>query len=234
MNKKRIYIKYVFLGISLLFLFNGCALYNQFFGTGETEMLPEELMSQGIHDIETGNYKNAIDKFQELKDRYPYSQYAIEAELKIADAHFKKLDYDSAINAYDEYEKMHPKDKNIPYAIYQKGVSHLNQVASIDRDQRHTRLAKEEFERLIKRFPKDVYAKRARRNIRECLIFLAEYEMQVGRFYFSKGNYKAAMDRFLYLIGNYPDMGQYYQALEYISLCKEKLSETEEKSQPGL
>ena len=55
------------------------------------------------------------------------------------------------------------------------------------------------------------------------MIFLAEYELYVGRFYFNKGDYKAALDRFLYLIRHYPDMGQYREALEYISICKEKL-----------
>jgi outer membrane protein assembly factor BamD len=232
MDKIRISIRIIFLGISFLFLLNGCALYDQFFGSGETEMLPEELMSEGIKDIETGNYKNAIEKFQELKDRYPYSRYAIEAELKIADAYNKKKDYDSAFIAYDEYEKMHPKDKNIPYVIYQKGMSHFNRVESIDRDQSHTLRAKEEFERLIKRFPKDDYANRARGNIRHCLIFLAEYELYVGQYYFKNGKYKAAMDRLIYLVSNYPDMGQYHEALEYISICKEKIAETEENSPP--
>ncbi|MBN2062528.1 MAG: outer membrane protein assembly factor BamD [Deltaproteobacteria bacterium] len=224
--------RFIFLGIFLLFLSNGCALYDQFFGKGETEMLPEELMSEGMKDVDSGNYKNAIEKFQEVKDRYPYSRYAIEAELKVGDAYFKKGDYDSAYNAYDEYERMHPRDKNIPYAIYQKGMSHFRQIESIDREQTHTLSAKDEFERLIKRFPKDPHANKARRNIRECLIFLAEYELYVGRFYFRKGKYKAAMDRFLYLIMNYPDMGQYHHALEYISLCKERLSETVDNPPP--
>ena len=195
-------------------------------------MLPEELMSEGMEDIETGNYKSAIEKFQELKDRYPYSHYAIEAELKIADTYYKKKDYDSAFHAYDEYEKLHPKDKNIPYAIYQKGMCHFKRVESIDRDQSHTLSAKDEFERIIKRFPKDDYANRARRNIRQCLIFLAEYELYVGQFYFKKGKYKAAMARLIYLISNYPDMGQYRKALEYISICKEKLAETAENPPP--
>ena len=86
-------------------------------------------------------------------------------------------------------------------------------------------VGKEEFERLVKKFPRDDYAKRARKNIRECLIFLAEYELHVGHYYYKKGNYKAALGRFTYLIKNYPDMGQYNEALEYISLCKEKLAE---------
>jgi outer membrane protein assembly factor BamD len=68
--------------------------------------------------------------------------------------------------------------------------------------------------------------------MRKCLIFLAEYELYVGQFYFKNKNYKAAQDRFLYLIRNYPDMGQYREALEYISRCKEKIAEAEEAPKP--
>ena len=33
------------------------------------------------------------------------------------------------------------------------------------------------------------------------------------------------MNRYTYLVQNYPDMGQYHEALEYLSKCKEKLNE---------
>jgi outer membrane protein assembly factor BamD (BamD/ComL family) len=42
------------------------------------------------------------------------------------------------------------------------------------------------------------------------------------------GKYRAAMARYSYLIRNYPDMGQYNEALEYIRRCKEKLSKERE------
>ena len=85
--------------------------------------------------------------------------------------------------------------------------------------------AKEEFERLVRRFPRDDYANRARKSIRRCLISLAEYELYVGHYYFKMGKYRAAMDRYSYIIKNYPDLGQYNEALEYIRICKENLME---------
>ncbi|MGD2127307.1 MAG: outer membrane protein assembly factor BamD, partial [Desulfobacteraceae bacterium] len=75
------------------------------------------------------------------------------------------------------------------------------------------------------------YANRARRNIRKCLIFLAEYELYVGHFYFKKGKYRAALGRYTYIIEHYPDMGQYHEAIEYISKCKQKLAEEEARKQ---
>ena len=44
------------------------------------------------------------------------------------------------------------------------------------------------------------------------------------------GKYEAALDRYTYLINNYPDMGQYHAALENISKCKEKLVQEGEEA----
>jgi outer membrane protein assembly factor BamD len=226
----RVFLRYISFCIFLILILGGCSIYNKYFG--EKDLTPEELMSEGLKDLDKGNYQSAAEKFQEIKDRYPYSEYAIEAELKIADSEFRNKEYDIAFDAYDEFERMHPRDKNIPYAIYQKGMCHFQQIKTIDREQTHTLLAKEEFERLIKRFPGDEYADRSRKNIRKCLIFLAEHELYVGKFYFKMKQYKAAMGRYRFLIENYPDMGQYHEALEYIRICKEKIAQFEEGLEP--
>jgi outer membrane protein assembly factor BamD len=108
-------------------------------------------------------------------------------------------------------------------------MSHFQQLKTIDRDQSHTLKSKEEFERLVKRFPGDDYAKRARKNIRKCLVYLAEYELYVGHFYYKMEKYRAAMARYTYLMNTYPDMGQYHEALEYMRRCKEELSKETKK-----
>lgn len=223
MGKHQAMIRYLILGVVLTLLLNGCALYDRFFGTSE-EKNPEQLFSEGTERFEKGDYEAAVNAFQSLKDRYPYNKSVISAELKIADSLYHRSEYEAAFDAYDEFEKLHPKDENIPYVIYQKGMCYFKQVESIDRDQSPAKKAREEFERLVKRFPKDPYAYNARKNLRECLISLAEHELYVGHYYFKMGEYRAAMNRYMYLIQHYPDMGQYHEALEYISKCKEKLS----------
>ena len=229
MSRMSLIVRYFFAGIVLLSLFNGCSLLDNLFGE-QREKRPEELMTEGQTSLKNGDYEAAFEAFQTIKERYPYSDLAIEAELKMAESLYEREEYEMAFSAYDEFERFHPKDKNIPFVIYRKGMSHFKQIERIDNDQSHTLKAKEEFDRLVKKFPRSEYANRARKNIRECLIFLAEYELHVGHFYFENGNYEAALYRFTYLIKNYPDMGQYNEALEYISHCKEKIAE--ESSQP--
>ncbi|MBU0735397.1 MAG: outer membrane protein assembly factor BamD [Proteobacteria bacterium] len=217
-------------GIFILLLFNGCALWNSLFG--EEELTPAELMSQGVEDFNDGKFEAATESFQKIKDRYPYSEFAVKAELKMADALYERDLFDEAYDEYTEFEKLHPRNPEIPYVVFQKGMCNFSRVSTIDRDQSYTWKAKEDFERLIKRYRRSAYTERARRKVRECYIKLAEHELYVGNFYFKMEKYQPAMSRYIYLIENYPDVGQYYEALEKIKICREKLAE--EKNEEGM
>lgn len=215
-------------GLSLMLFLSGCSLFG--WSSKEEEKTPQELMSEGMEYFEGGYYESATESFQKLKDRYPYSKFAVTAEIKMADSLYRRDLYAEAYDAYSEFEKLHPRNPEIPYVMYQRGMCHFKQVTTIDRDQAHTFLAKEEFERLVKKFPENEYAHRARLKIRKCYIYLAEYELYVARFYFKQKKYRAAMDRYLYVLKNYPDLGQYHEALEYLGKCKEKLAEEPKES----
>jgi outer membrane protein assembly factor BamD len=228
MNMHRTVFRCLVMCSALILLTGGCALFDKFFGA-EEEKGATELMTEGTESFEKGNYGEAKEAFQKLKDRYPYSKYAITAELKMADAAYEKEDFDEAYDAYDEFERLHPKNPEIPYVIYQKGMCQFRQVNTIDREQTHTLKAKEEFERLIARFPRDEYAQRARKNVRKGLIFMADHELYIANFYYKRGNYRAALARYTYLIENYPDMGQYHHALELIARCKDKIEKEDRK-----
>ncbi|MGE5839544.1 MAG: outer membrane protein assembly factor BamD [Deltaproteobacteria bacterium] len=226
MNPKPLIVRTLLAAILLLFLLSSCSYIDKFLGRDiEDDADAGELMSQGIDNLNAGRYKDAVDAFQKIKDRFPYSKHAVSAELKMADALFLQEEYELAYTTYDEFEKLHPKHKDIPYVIYQKGMSNFNQVKSKDREQAHTLKAKEEFERLIKRYPRDEYAYKAKKNLRECLIYLAEYELYVANFYFKQERYRAALGRYTYILNNYPDMGQYQDAMEGIARCREKLAQ---------
>jgi outer membrane protein assembly factor BamD len=218
-------------GLIFLFFLGGCSTIDRFLGRGVDETDPEELITEGLENLESGRYSDAVKAFEKIRDRYPYSKFAVTAELKLADALYRTGEYEQAFEAYDQFERLHPRHKEIPYVIYQKGMCHFDQITTTDRDQFQTQRAREEFERLIARFPREDYANMARKNLRKCYMYLAEYEIYVGHYYFKRGYYRAALARYTYVIENYPDMGQYHVALEYISKCKERLAAKEPESQ---
>jgi len=220
-------LKWIFAGLAVLFFLNGCGLWHSIFPP-EQEKAPSELMSEGMERLEGGYYEKAAEAFQKIKDRYPYSRFAVEAELRMADALYKSGKYNEAYEAYNDFERLHPKNADIPYVIYQKGMCHFRQVSTIDRDQSHTYRAKEEFERLVNKFDDTEYAARAKNRIRECYLKMAEHELYVGHFYYKMEEYQAALNRYRYLLTHYPDLGHYHEALEYMKKCKEKLAEKQE------
>ena len=208
------------------FLLNGCSLWHWVFPPEkEAEKGPTLLLSDGMDAMDRGYYQEAIDAFQQITDRYPYSREALTAELKLADAYFARRLFEEAFGAYGDFEKLHPNHPEIPYVIYRMGLCHYERMTSIDRDQEYTLKAKEHFERLISRFPDSPYAQSAKLKVRDCYESLAGHELYVGNFYYKTGRYGAAAGRYEYLIQNYPDLGQYHEALTNLSKSREKLAD---------
>jgi outer membrane protein assembly factor BamD len=197
---------------------------DKFLGTEEGDTA-EELAWDGMDAYDNGNFGKAIEKFQKLKDIYPFSKYAILAELKIADAHYQREEYEEAIFEYENFEGLHPRNEAIPYVIYQIGRSYYDQIDTTDRDQTSARKALEAFQRLTKQFPEDQYARRSAEHISKCLKSLAGHTYLIGVFYYKTKHYKAALHRFMSIISDYPDVGYHQQALQYIAKCEASIAE---------
>jgi outer membrane protein assembly factor BamD len=209
------------------FLFSGCTAMQEAWRalTGEEEEYSAQELAWLAMDLyERGDYSRAIEKFEKLKDWYPFSKYAILAELKIGDAHYKKEQYEEAVFAYEEFEKLHPRNEAIPYVIYQIGRCYYDRIDSIDRDQVPARKALDAFQRLIKQFPKDQYARLAEDHIVACFKSLAGNEYIIGLFYYKSKHYEAAYSRFMAVVSNYPDVGYHQKALKYIAKCQASLA----------
>jgi outer membrane protein assembly factor BamD len=199
--------------ISLFFC--GCS----WFEAKENEKSAQELVQDGVDYFEAGRYKKAIESFERLRDWYPFSRYAILAELKIADAYFNLESYADAIFAYEEFEQLHPRNEAIPYVVYRIGRSYFNQIDTIDRDQSNARKALETYRRLIAQYPDDAYAGMARSDMVACHQSLSGHEFYVGVFYYKQKRYKAAKERFVAVVENYPDVGYHHRALTYLANC---------------
>lgn len=206
----------------------GCAMLDTWLGSN-VEKTAYELAIEGMEEFDRGRFSNSIRLFERLKDWYPFSKYAILAELKIADAHYDLQEYAEAVMAYEEFENLHPRNEAVSYAIYQIGICYFEQVDTIDRDQTATKEALSTFRRLIKQFPDDPYANLARAKIRTCLKSLAANEFYIGLYYFKTKHYEGALYRFKSVITNYPDAGVHYQALQYIAQCEKLLQKADSK-----
>ena len=211
----------------LLFIGGSTGCGGCLFGEKRTETA-DELAEKGMEYFDDEDYFDALKAFTTLKERYPYSRYAILAELKVADAHFHRKEYAEAIAAYADFLQLHPKNDAIPYVLYQIGECYYKQLLSEDRDQTPTRRAITAFQRLLKEHPNSTYANTAKERIQDCRKLLAQHELYVAKFYFKSKLYEAALGRFEGLLASYKDvlpLNSRREVLNFVLACKEKLSE---------
>jgi len=212
-------------GLAALSLLSGCAWFSR-----EDTRPAHELAQDGMEDYKDGNYSTAIETFERLKDWYPFSKYAILAELKIGDAYYQKEEYEDAVFAYEEFLNLHPRNEAVPYVMYQIGRCYFDQVDAVDRDQANTLKALESFNKLVARYPVDSYARKSRPHIAVCVKTLAGHDLYVGRFYFKSRYYKAALSRFLAVINDYPDVGLQHDALQYLTILEAEIKRADDGS----
>lgn len=214
----------VFLLLCLWFIggLTGCACLT---GSKDTESA-QQLAENGMEAFEDEDYHDALAAFTTLKERYPYSRYAILAELKVGDAHFYRKEYPEAVAAYEDFIHLHPKNEAIPYVLYQIGASYYEQLLTEDRDQTPTYQAILAFQRLLKEHPDSAYASKARESILDCRKLLAQHELYVANFYYKSKHYRAALSRFENVLAGYSDVipsKTQRQVKKMILACKERL-----------
>jgi outer membrane protein assembly factor BamD len=163
----------------------------------------EALFDEGMRYFKDKRYARAIDNFSKIKSDYPFSPLLLQTELQIADAYYLNEQYPEAINAFKEFESMHPTNENIPFVVYRLGQSYFDQFTTTDRDQKNTEIAKGYFEAVLAKYPKSPYAADAKDKLAKCNGYLAEHNFNIAQFYFQQEKYPAARDRFEEIVRRY-------------------------------
>ena len=174
------------------------------------------------------NYGNAIEAFQAIIDNYPYSEFAVQAELSIADAYFDDGRYDEALSYYRDFSDLHPQHEKVPFTILRSALCHYNQVQSVERDQTSTREALLDLEQLIRSHPFAAEASEGEILLRELRGRLSRNEMRIGDFYLNREEYQSAAERYRGLLNTYPGLGQDAEALFKLGVCYEHMKRQDE------
>ena len=208
-----------FLPLSFLLLFlGGCAGLMDYYFLPPPEDTAQELYEAGRDAMSQKEYYGAIGYFIKLKDRYPFSPYTPMGTIALADAYFLTEDYGPAAETYKEFESVHPRSEEIPYVLYQIGVSNFKRSESIDMPQGNLQEALQYFYLLQQTFPDTDYGKEAAEYIRRCRKRMAEHELFVADFYWRTDQYGAAWKRYMYTAENFKDLEE---VLEYAKLRAE-------------
>lgn len=194
-------LKLLFIFIFFNFLFS-CASEEK---KGDT---PEAAYKIAKEYDEAERFQIAIQRYTEVKNKFPYSTYSIEAELAIADVHFKNEDYIEAQISYQNFKELHPKHSKIDYIIFRTGLCYYLQLPeTIDRDITLANDAIYSFNELIKKFPSSQYIAEAKDYRRKAFTMQNEKELYIADFYFKQRQYDSAILRYISSYKKYPDFG---------------------------
>jgi outer membrane protein assembly factor BamD len=193
----------------------------------------EQLAVSGMSQMQKKNYGKAVEDFKKLKEHYPYSKYAILADLKLGDAYFFDQKYSEAAMSYDEFVRLHPRNEVIPYVLYQVGLSHFLTFTAIDRDPEETQTAMQAFEKVIQNFPESEYAAKAQKQIEECKKRIISHMFSVAKHYYINKYYSAAKTRLDTMVQKYPqavnELGYGPRVEKMLAKCEVEIAKGERK-----
>jgi outer membrane protein assembly factor BamD len=191
-------IKFILI-LSSLSLIAGCSTDEEKKGPVD----PQVLFKEGISDLGSGDYKNAVKKFEELEKEHPASDLAPYAQIRRAYASYLEEKFDEAISAVDDFVAQYPLHPNTDYMYYLKGLCYYDQIVDLGRDQNITFKAIDALNEVVSRFPTSPYARDAKLKAEYATNNLAGKEMDIGRFYLASHETVAALNRFKSVIEKY-------------------------------
>ena len=195
-------------------LVGGCASRKE-----PLEPTAEENYQMGMEKFDKKDYRDAIPIFQRILENYPFSFYAIQAELKIAESYFLDKKYVEALVHLQGFQELHPANENIPFVLWMKAVCYSEQFRTIDRDVSAMDNAKRELVDLTTRFPGSPYAQEANEMLVKANGRLAEHDFYVAHLYYRGADYHAALKRFQRILDKYPIEGVVDRALYCMGKC---------------
>jgi outer membrane protein assembly factor BamD len=205
---------------------SGCSMIDQFNPFGgdkyKMEVTPDvpasKTYDQGLEKLANGSPAEAAKKFTDLGKQYPSSDWARKGLLMQTYAQYQAGDYTTAETSAERYLKDYPNSPEANYVLYLQANSYYMQIPDISRDQEKTAKALETFQAVVQKYPKSEYADDAKYKIEVTQDQLAGKEMSIGRFYLTRRNYTAAINRFRNVL-------QYYQTTRHAAEALYRLVE---------
>ena len=193
-------------------LLSGCASSND--AAKAAPVAPvEDLYNNGVDALNGRRFTTADNQFNLVEQNYPYSTWAVNAQLMSGYSLYLQNKYTESIGTLDRFIQLHPAHRDIAYAYYLRALCYYEQIADIERDQKGTEQAMGALREVVNRFPDTSYANDSRLKIDLCVDHLAGKEMEIGRFYQKQHLYEAAIGRFQRVVDDFQTTNHVPEAL---------------------
>ena len=211
--------KFLILFFSILVLM-GCASNEK-----EDAEPPEVQLYRLAQDrINAQNYLGAVDSLVRIERFYPFGVYAEQARADLIYAHYMSGDYDQAYAASEKFIRLYPRNTNVDYAYFMKGMTGyyadeglLGNLFSLSLAKRDISGAMQSYADLTEfliRYPESEYIDAARERLIFLRNLIASSELDGAEYYMKRGAYLAALNRANYVLKNIPNSTETQRALD--------------------
>lgn len=193
----------------------------------ELRLEAEGLYKLARRSLDTADFVTALQRYGQIQLKYPFTEYATQAQLETIYAKYRSFDPDGAVGDADRFIKEHPRHPAIDYVYYlrgligfQRGDSMLDwAVDSAAHDVGYARKAFDDFALLLQRYPLSPYTGDARARMVHLRNRIAAHELTIVKYYRRRGAGVAAAKRAEKIITEYPGAPATLEALELLELC---------------
>jgi outer membrane protein assembly factor BamD len=178
---------------------------------------------KGLKELDRKDWVAASKYFGFIKSRFPYSKYAVLAELRLADAEYGAEQYLEAIDSYRLFIKFHPTHEMVAngYASFRIGEAYYEQLPgdwwlfppSYEKDQSSTEDAATELKSFLDKYPDSPYRDKAKKILKVVGKKLADHEWYVAHYYWDRGKPMGTVLRLRRLLEQYRGVGYDEEAL---------------------
>ena len=166
------------------------------------------LFDRAMDALKHNRFDVARITLQTLINTYPDSEYIARAKLGVADSWYAEGGTAAQTQAEIEYKDFitfFPNMQEAGEAQLKIANIHYQQMEKPDRDFTHAMRAEEEYRQLLLQFPDNKkLVEEGKQRLLEVQEVIAEREFGVGRFYYLRQSYPAAIARLRSLVDKYP------------------------------
>ena len=151
------------------------------------------------------NFMGAVESLARIERFYPFGVYAEQARADLIYAHYMTGDYDQAYAASEKFIRLYPRNTNIDYAYFMKGMTGyyaddglLGNLFSLSLAKRDISGAMQSYADLTEfliRYPESEYIDSARERLIFLRNLIASSELDGADYYMKRGAYLAALNR---------------------------------------
>ncbi|MEM6638697.1 MAG: outer membrane protein assembly factor BamD [Pseudomonadota bacterium] len=185
---------------------------------------PDGLLAEAQRQVRLGAYGAAIDLYNSLEIRYPFSEQNREGQLGLMYAYVEDRQPEAALEAADKFIRENPRHPKVDYAYYMRGLAffpnplgpmeRLFRVDAAERPQSDTRRAFDNFSVFLNRFEDSEWAPDARQRMVFLRNALAAFELNVAEYYMLRRAFVAAANRAQRIVTEYQGTSSVNSALE--------------------